>query len=93
MLWSRSLTIRTTPGIARPGEKLAELLAVLEATGEMEYGAAALPNCIIAKTDGVSDLLELALLLKEAGLLRPGPTPQLEAVEAPMTRFSWSTMP
>jgi len=35
------------------------------------YGAAALPNCIIAKTDGVSDLLEVALLLKEAGLLRP----------------------
>ena len=41
------------------------------------YGAAALPNCIISKTDGVSDLLELALLLKEAGLLLPavGDTP------------------
>jgi phosphoenolpyruvate carboxylase len=36
------------------------------------YGAAALPNCIISKTDGVSDLLELALLLKESGLLLPG---------------------
>lgn len=36
------------------------------------YGDAALPNCIISKTDGVSDLLELALLLKESGLLRPG---------------------
>ena len=36
-----------------------------------KYGAAALPNCIISKTDGVSDLLEVALLLKEAGLLRP----------------------
>jgi len=35
------------------------------------YGAAAIPNCIISKTDDVSDLLELALLLKEAGLLRP----------------------
>jgi len=35
------------------------------------YGAAALPNCIISKTDGVSDLLELALLLKESGLLLP----------------------
>ncbi|MDD2662437.1 MAG: phosphoenolpyruvate carboxylase [Dechloromonas sp.] len=43
-----------------------------------KYGAAALPNCIISKTDGVSDLLELALLLKESGLLLPGdgtPTP------------------
>ncbi len=36
-----------------------------------KYGAAALPNCIISKTDGVSDLLELALLLKESGLLLP----------------------
>ena len=40
------------------------------------YGAAALPNAIISKTDGASDLLELALLLKEAGLLQPpSPTP------------------
>lgn len=37
-----------------------------------KYGAAALPNCIISKTGGVSDLLELALLLKESGLLLPG---------------------
>jgi phosphoenolpyruvate carboxylase len=29
------------------------------------------PNCIISKTDDVSDLLEVAVLLKEAGLLRP----------------------
>jgi phosphoenolpyruvate carboxylase len=35
------------------------------------YGAAALPNAIISKTDGASDLLEVALLLKEAGLLQP----------------------
>ncbi|MCW2242181.1 phosphoenolpyruvate carboxylase [Azospirillum canadense] len=39
------------------------------------YGAAALPNCIISKTDGASDLLEVALLLKEAGLLRPAAGP------------------
>jgi len=48
------------------------------------YGAAALPNCIISKTDGVSDLLELALLLKEAGLLRPGPTPVLDVNIIPL---------
>ncbi|QDF97192.1 phosphoenolpyruvate carboxylase [Azoarcus sp. DD4] len=35
------------------------------------YGTAAVPNCIISKTEGVSDLLEVALLLKEAGLLDP----------------------
>jgi phosphoenolpyruvate carboxylase len=28
-------------------------------------------NCIISKTDGVSDMLEVAVLLKEVGLLRP----------------------
>lgn len=45
------------------------------------YGNAALPNAIISKTDGASDLLEVALLLKEAGLLLPataaGTAPQL----------------
>ena len=35
------------------------------------YGCACIPNAIISKTDGVSDLLELAVLLKEVGLLRP----------------------
>jgi len=48
------------------------------------YGASALPNCIISKTDGVSDLLELALLLKEAGLLRPGQQPQLDVNIIPL---------
>ena len=49
-------------------------LAILFAAREIKetYGDAALPNCIISKTDGASDLLEVALLLKEAGLLRPG---------------------
>ena len=37
----------------------------------LRYGTAAIHNCIISKTDDVSDLLELAVLLKEAGLLRP----------------------
>src|SRR5262249_35934005 len=35
------------------------------------YGKAAVPNYVISKTNGVSDLLEVGLLLKEAGLLRP----------------------
>ena len=46
------------------------------ATIHRRYGAQALPNYVISKTDGVSDLLEVALLAKEAGLLRPGPAPQ-----------------
>ena len=49
-----------------------------------KYGAAALPNCIISKTDGVSDLLELALLLKESGLLLPGETPRLDVNIIPL---------
>lgn len=49
-----------------------------------KYGAAALPNCIISKTDGVSDLLELALLLKESGLLLPGEKPRLDVNIIPL---------
>ena len=51
-------------------------LAIFFAARELRvrYGAAALPNVIISKTDSASDLLEVALLLKEAGLLTPGAT-------------------
>ena len=48
-------------------------LAIFRAAraAHLRYGKAAIHNCIISKTDSVSDLLELAVLLKEAGLLRP----------------------
>ena len=61
-------------------------LAIFFAAHELRqrYGAAALPNCIISKTDGVSDLLELALLLKESGLLLPGATPRLDVNIIPL---------
>lgn len=61
-------------------------LAIFFAARELraKYGEAALPNCIISKTDGVSDLLELALLLKEAGLLRPGAEPRLDVNIIPL---------
>ncbi|RJG04561.1 phosphoenolpyruvate carboxylase [Noviherbaspirillum sedimenti] len=36
-----------------------------------KYGREAVPNYIISKASSVSDLLEVALLLKESGLLRP----------------------
>jgi phosphoenolpyruvate carboxylase len=35
------------------------------------YGRGAIENAIISKADGVSDILEVAVLLKEVGLLRP----------------------
>lgn len=47
-------------------------------TAQERYGKAAVPNCIISKTDSVSDLLELAVILKEAGLLHPA-TPKKQA--------------
>ncbi|GAB4066054.1 phosphoenolpyruvate carboxylase [Ancylobacter sonchi] len=53
-----------------------------ETVGEMEmlrtcarihkvYGPEAIQTCIISKAEGVSDMLELALLLKEVGLVDP----------------------
>ncbi|PKO94203.1 MAG: phosphoenolpyruvate carboxylase [Betaproteobacteria bacterium HGW-Betaproteobacteria-10] len=61
-------------------------LAIFFAARELRqrYGAAALPNFIISKADGVSDLLELALLLKESGLLRPGAPAQLDVNIIPL---------
>ncbi|WP_077231411.1 phosphoenolpyruvate carboxylase [Methyloversatilis thermotolerans] len=46
-------------------------LAIARTAAEMHtlYGEAALPNYIISKTDGVSDMLEVALILKEVGLV------------------------
>ena len=48
-------------------------LAILRTAAEMHrrYGAACVPNYVISKTDGVSDVLEVVLLLKEAGLYLP----------------------
>ncbi len=61
-----------SPYLTYSEESVGELAIFFSARELRErYGAAALPNCIISKTDGVSDLLEVALLLKEAGLLRP----------------------
>ena len=41
------------------------------AEGHRLYGRDCVPNYVISKANSVSDLLEVALLLKEAGLLRP----------------------
>ena len=40
------------------------------------FGARAIPNYVISMTAGPSDVLEVALLLKEAGLLVPGEEPR-----------------
>jgi len=48
-------------------------LAIFHTARDMHrrYGTAAIQNVIISKNEGVSDILEVALLLKEVGLLLP----------------------
>ena len=44
------------------------------------YGRAAIENCIISKAEGVSDMLELAVLLKEVGLIAADGTAHVNIV-------------
>jgi phosphoenolpyruvate carboxylase len=55
-------------------ETTREEMAVLAAAADVQrrWGAAAVPTYIVSKTAGVSDLLEPALMLKEAGVVTPG---------------------
>ncbi len=54
-------------------DETASELAILRATAEAHrrYGPVSVPHYVISKATGVSDILETAVLLKEAGLLRP----------------------
>jgi phosphoenolpyruvate carboxylase len=69
--------LRTARPLASPfvayAEETSHELAIFRAAAEAHrrYGAAAVPACVISKADGVSDILEVAVLLKEVGLLRP----------------------
>jgi phosphoenolpyruvate carboxylase len=47
-------------------------ILVAAAEGRARFGARSLPHYVISHCDSVSDLLEVGLLLREAGLLRPG---------------------
>ncbi len=60
------------PSVAYSAETQSEL-AIFHATRQIHqrYGQASIENVIISKTSSVSDLLEVAVLLKEAGLLQP----------------------
>jgi len=60
-------------------------LAIVRAAAEshQRYGKAAIENYVISKTDDASDILEVALLCKECGLLRPD-TGQLDVNIVPL---------
>jgi phosphoenolpyruvate carboxylase len=63
----------------RYSEETEKELAIGRAAREIQlaYGAAALPHYIISKTDSPSDLLEVMLILREVGLMRPGDEPTI----------------
>jgi phosphoenolpyruvate carboxylase len=59
-------------------ETFGELLVFFAAADiRRHFGPEALPNCIVSKTAGVSDLLEVTIMLKEAGLLQDGRQPNV----------------
>ncbi|WP_441998739.1 phosphoenolpyruvate carboxylase [Microvirga sp. 2TAF3] len=62
----------TSPYLDYSQETASELAIVHEAAeAHKRYGRAAVPNYVISKASTPSDILEVALLLKEVGLLRP----------------------
>jgi phosphoenolpyruvate carboxylase len=68
----KTARLLSSPFIRYSAETASELTILREAAdAHRRYGKAAVPNYVISKTNGVSDLLEVGLLLKEAGLLRP----------------------
>jgi phosphoenolpyruvate carboxylase len=61
------------------GPETTESLRTLQTVADLHarYGERAIPNYVISMTAGPSDVLEVALLLKEAGLLVPGQEPRM----------------
>ena len=62
----------SSPHFSYGDETAAELsLMAVTADAHRRYGRLSLPTYVISKADSVSDVLEVAVLLKEVGLLRP----------------------
>jgi phosphoenolpyruvate carboxylase len=62
----------SSPHLTYSAETMSELdIARAAAQAHKRYGKAAVPNYVISKANAVSDVLEVAILLKEVGLLRP----------------------
>lgn len=54
------------------------------ASAHERYGPGCITNYVISMTESVSDLLEVYLLLKEAGLYRPGKPPEAAIMVVPL---------
>lgn len=74
-----------TPFGSYADETLSEL-AIVSAAAEAHglYGPACITTYIVSKADSVSDLLEVNILLKEAGLFVPGDVPHAAIMAVPL---------
>ena len=72
--------------LARYSDETLSELAVLRAAAEasLRYGPKAIDTYVISKTTGVSDLLEVYVLLKEVGLYAPGDPARSPILVAPL---------
>ncbi len=71
---------------AEYSEETASELAIVRAAAEAHarYGPACITTYNISKAESVSDMLEVHLLLKEAGLYRPGDPPHAAIMAVPL---------
>ncbi|GAA0736355.1 phosphoenolpyruvate carboxylase [Sphingomonas japonica] len=75
-----------TSRYATYSDETASELAILHAAAEAHarFGRAAITNYVVSMAESVSDLLEVHLLLKEAGLYVPGDPPQAHIMAVPL---------
>ncbi|WP_394652189.1 phosphoenolpyruvate carboxylase [uncultured Sphingomonas sp.] len=75
-----------TSPYATYSEETASELAIVHAAAEaqVKYGRACIRQYIVSMGQSVSDLLEIHLLLKEAGLYVPGEQPQAHVMAVPL---------
>ncbi|PZO90099.1 MAG: phosphoenolpyruvate carboxylase [Sphingomonas sanxanigenens] len=75
----------TSPYAAYSDETASEL-AIVRAAAEAHgrYGAACITNYIVSMAQSVSDLLEVNIMLKEAGLYQPGDPPHAAIMAVPL---------
>ena len=67
-------------------EETAKELAIVDMAAQLRrrFGASAVENYVISMAKNVSDLLEVAILLKEAGLFAPGAPPRVDLRIVPL---------